>query len=119
MMKIAVTSRNDGNYIVFTGPMTCEHSREIENRIIDAMRHHSQLNVDLSGVEEIDLCGIHLLSVLHSYGGESVRIVATSPTVDAALMRLPSNRRHARLKQHIKPFSRSTPAMAGAMMAAR
>ena len=100
-MEFQVNSGNNGNCIVFSGPMTCNNSREIENRIINAMRQHPQLNVDLSGVEEIDLCGIHLLGVLQSFGGEAVHIIATSPTVDAALMQLPSTHRHARLKRTI------------------
>lgn len=101
-MEFQVKAGNNGNRIVFSGPMTCNNSREIENRIINAMRQNPKLDVDLSGVEEIDLCGIHLLGVLQSFGGEAVRIVATSPTVDAALMQLPSTHRHAKLKRTVK-----------------
>lgn len=100
-MEFEVHSEIDGNCIVFSGPMTCDNSRAIENRIINAMRQNPHLNVDLSGVKEIDLCGIHLLGVLQSFGGDAVRIIATSPTVDAALMQLPSTHRHARLKRNI------------------
>ena len=101
-MEIEVNSGNNGSYLIFSGPMTCENSRQIENRIINAMRQHSQLCVDLSAVQEIDLCGIHLLGVLQSFGGDAVHIIATSPTVDAALLHLPSTHRHAKLKQHVK-----------------
>ncbi len=100
-MEFKVKSGSLGNHLVFSGPMTCSNSRDIENRIINAMRQHPQLNVDLSGVEEIDLCGIHLLGVLKSYGGEAVRIIATSPSVEEALLQLPSTHRHARLKRNI------------------
>lgn len=100
-MDFKVKSSSLGNHLVFSGPMTCRNSRDIENRIINAMRQHPQLTVDLSGVEEIDLCGIHLLGVLQSFGGEAVRIIATSPSVDAALLQLPSTHRHARLKRNI------------------
>lgn len=94
MMKITVNPGNEGDQIHFSGPMTYEYSREIEDRIIDAMRRHPHLDVDLSGVDRIDLCGIHLLCMLKSYGGEAVRIVAASPTVDKALKNLPLPRRH-------------------------
>lgn len=110
-MELEISRDDSGQCLVFCGPMTCHNSRQIENRIIRAMRQHPQLSVDLSGVEEIDLCGIHLLAVLQSFGGEAVHIVATSPTVDAALLRLPANHRHARLKRHIgrvPAFSTST-----------
>jgi anti-anti-sigma regulatory factor len=100
-MEFRVKPGSNSNCIIFSGPMTCNNSREIENRIISAMRQHPRLDVDLSGVEEIDLCGIHLLGVLKSFGGDAVNIIATSPTVDAALTRLPTTHRHARLKRTI------------------
>lgn len=113
-MEFEVKSGSHGNCIIFSGAMTCSNSRDIENRIINAMRQHPKLKVDLSGVEEIDLCGIHLLGVLQSFGGDAVNIIATSPTVDAALMRLPSTHRHARLKRNISvpSQSKSQPALA-------
>lgn len=101
MIEFKVNPGNISNCIIFSGPMTCSNSREIENCIISAMRQHLRLDVDLSGVEEIDLCGIHLLGVLQSFGGDAVNIIATSPTVDAALMHLPSSHRHARLKRTV------------------
>lgn len=100
-MEIEVCCGENGQQLVFSGPMTCNNSRQIENRIISAMRQYEQLSVDLSGVEEIDLCGIHLLGVLQSFGGDAVHIVATSPTVDAALARLPETHRHVKLKRRI------------------
>lgn len=102
-MKIELSSSDNGTYIVFSGPMTCQHSREIENSIIDAMRRHRRLNVDLSEVKEVDLCGIHLLRVLKSFGGDAVRIVATSPSIDYALLHLPNTKRPMR---HEAPMTR-------------
>lgn len=113
-MEFEVKSGSYGNCLIFSGPMTCRNSREIENRIISAMRQHPQLNVDLSGVEEIDLCGIHLLGVLQSHGGEAVRITATSPSVDLALMQLPSTQRNARLKRNIHALTPASAQMAHA-----
>lgn len=98
-MKIEVNSGNAGSSITFTGPMTYEHSREMENQIINAMRRHPRLDVDLSSVDEIDLCGIHLLCMLKSYGGDAVHIVATSPTVENALQKLPVASRHSRRRR--------------------
>ena len=108
MIEFKVNPGNISNCIIFSGPMTCSNSREIENCIISAMRQHLRLDVDLSGVEEIDLCGIHLLGVLQSFGGDAVNIIATSPTVDAALMHLPSSHRHARLKRTVNVPTHAT-----------
>ncbi|MFZ4539577.1 STAS domain-containing protein [Propionivibrio sp.] len=66
------------------GKMTYEFYRELEDRVIDAMRRYKNLEVDLSEVSEIDLCGIHLIGLLQSAG----RIVAVSPVVEEASKRL-------------------------------
>lgn len=66
--------------LTFDGKMTYEHSHQIEDRIIDAMRRHRHFEVDLSQVEEVDLCGVHLVGLLRS----AAVIVATSPAVEEA-----------------------------------
>jgi len=66
------------------GPMTFEHRQELEGSIIDAMRRHQSLEVDLSAVQEIDLYGVHLLGLLQSVGA----VVAISPAVEEAARRL-------------------------------
>lgn len=88
-LRIAVRQESDGFRMTFSGAMTYEHSREIENQIIDALRRHPHLDVDLSAVDRIDSCGTHLLCMLKSYGGDAVSIVATSPSVEDALTHLP------------------------------
>lgn len=68
--------------LVFGASMTVAHADELEDQIINAMRRHRKLEVDLSGVREMDACGIHLLGMLNTLGGADIRIVATSPVVD-------------------------------------
>lgn len=96
-MKHPATIDETGCRLVFEGKMTFEFSRELEDRMIAAMRRHQCLEVDLSGVREIDLCGIHLLGVLQSFGGKKVTIVATSPVVERASSRLLGSFRGASL----------------------
>lgn len=74
--------------LTFEGKMTFDVAAGLEERIVNAMRRHQRLEVDLSGVTEIDLCGIHLLGLLHSIGGEEVVIVGNSPIVEQASRRL-------------------------------
>lgn len=66
------------------GKMTYESYRELEDRIIDAMRRHKSLEIDLGEVSEVDLCGLHLIGLLHHVGV----IVASSPVIEQAARRL-------------------------------
>lgn len=76
------------------GSMTSQHSREIEDFIINLMRRYSRVKVDVSAVNEIDRCGLHLLTLLKNFGGDRVDIFSTSPVVDVALAQMRSARRH-------------------------
>lgn len=96
---MSITLIEDGNTcrMIFDGSITYEHWREQEDTMINAMRRYTSFEVDLSGIQEIDLCGIHLLGVLHSVGGGNVTIVAGSPIVDLASKRLLASQRLASL----------------------
>lgn len=96
-MSITLTEDGDTCRMVFSGSITYEFWRELEDIIIGAMRRYTNFRVDLSGIEEIDLCGIHLLGVLHSVGGTNVTIVASSLIVDQASRRLLASQRLASL----------------------
>ncbi|WP_157651156.1 hypothetical protein [Dechloromonas denitrificans] len=114
-MKITLNGVGNNHCLVFEGKMTCKFAREIENSIIDMMRRHPKINVDLSRVHEIDRCGVHLLSVLKSFGGEAVKIIATSPEVEITLHHLYP------LHQHVRPGSngskfRKAPALQSASL---
>lgn len=75
---------NNGFRLTFDGSMTTAFSNELEDKIISAMRQHKHLEVDLSGVHEIDLCGIHLIRLLQTVGGKAVNFIATSPIIEHA-----------------------------------
>lgn len=87
-MNITLNGDKENCCLIFEGAMTCEFSCEMEDRLIDCMRRYRHLDVDLSAVSEVDLCGLHLLGVLRSFGDSAIRIVAASPVVDAALARI-------------------------------
>lgn len=96
-MSIEVTADGQTCRLTFDGSITFEFWREMEDIIIDAMRRHTHFDVDLSGVREIDLAGIHLLGLVNSVGGANVRVVAGSPIVDQATQRLLSVQRASSL----------------------
>lgn len=109
-MNITLNGGKENCCLVFEGAMTRQFSREMEDRIIDCMRRYPNLKVDLSGVSEIDLCGEHLLGVLHSFGDDVIRIVATSPVVETALSRIPKTPVSRRNGSSCKPARASEPA---------
>lgn len=83
--------------LVFDGSMTFAYARELEDSIINAMRRYERLEIDLSGVREIDILGIHLLGLLQSFG-DGARIIARSPVVQQAYDRLLTPSRSAYLR---------------------
>lgn len=94
-MSITLVENGDACRMIFDGSITYEYWAEQEDIIISAMRRYMSFEVDLSGIQEIDLCGIHLLGVLHSVGGKNVAIVASSSIVDQASKRLLASQRLA------------------------
>ena len=98
LMNITLEGTKDDRCMVFKGSMTSPFSREIEKQILDNMRQHQHLKVDLSGVRELDLCGIHLLGVLFSYGADAIHVVAASPAVEAVIARLRLSRQGSKRK---------------------
>lgn len=83
-MSVNLIAKENACRLIFEGRLTFEFARELEDNIIDALRRYTQFEIDLSGVQEIDLCGIHLLGVLDAVAGEQVEVIETSPAVQQA-----------------------------------
>lgn len=92
MMKISVSDDDRACRLVFRGSLTAQFAREMENQVIAVLRRYTEFQVDLSGVDEIDIHGIHILGVLDSLGGEKVTVVGSSPAVQRAYERLAPRR---------------------------
>jgi ABC-type transporter Mla MlaB component len=88
MMSVNLIDKENACRLVFEGSLTFEFARELEDNIINALRRYTQFELDLSGVCEIDICGIHLLGVLDAVAGKHVEVVDTSPIVKQAYGRL-------------------------------
>jgi len=65
--------------------MTKECQREMEDRVIEALRRYRHFEVDLSGVYYIDAYGKRLLNLLKEFGGNAVEIIACSTSVEQAM----------------------------------
>ena len=74
--------------VIFEGSMTFKFARAIEQQITDTMSRFQRVDIDLSGVNEIDLSGIHLIGVMESMSGDKFNIIATSAVVEQAYRRL-------------------------------
>lgn len=84
-MTVRLESRDHGCRLIFDGKMTKECQREMEDRVIEALRRYRHFEVDLSGVYHIDAYGKRLLGLLKEFGGNAVEIVACSTSVEEAL----------------------------------
>lgn len=71
--------------MVFDGPLTLDQSRQLEDRVFDALRRYRRFRVDLSGVSEIDASGAHLLLTFLHLGGDGVRLARINELVRRAL----------------------------------
>ncbi len=101
-MTITLIPDGSACRLTFDGSITFGFWRELEDKIIDALRRYTHFDVDLSGIREIDLCGLHLLEMLRSVGGKNVVIVADSLLVDQASRRLLAPQRLASLACHVR-----------------
>jgi len=84
MNNNTLTVKGSGFRLTFKNNMTYQFASEIEDMILDAMRHYEHVEVDLSNVQEIDLCGVHLLGFLERFSDKGVLIVARSAAVKQA-----------------------------------
>lgn len=112
-MEIEIMERvgSDGERrIAFSGEMTCDEFRRMEDFVIEVMARYARVSLDLSAVTAIDFCGIYLLSVLHNVGGEAVRIAALAPAVAAALERLSPTPANASLQRSARRCSEAATA---------
>lgn len=84
-----IRTNSEAQYrLTFKSKMTFEFASEIEDMILDALRRYTHIEVDLSNVMEIDICGIHLLGLLENFTNKGVEIIATSPAIEKAYERL-------------------------------
>lgn len=97
-MSVHLIEQEDTCRLVFEGALTYEHARDLEDRIIHALRRHARFEVDLSGVSEIDLCGIHLLRILETVAGDNLEIVSEAPLIERTRERLLSTTRSTWLR---------------------
>ena len=97
-MTITLIESGEVCRLVFAGCLTFEHARELEDRIIHALRRFTSFELDLSEVEEIDLCGLHLLQIIFSICGTKAALIAGSQIVEQASQRLLSSRRGLSLR---------------------
>lgn len=91
-MTFTLIEQDHACRIIFGGRLTIENAVEMEDRIINALQRYQKFEVDLSGVQEIDVCGIHLLGVLDAVAGAQVKVVDSSPVVQRAYERLAPRR---------------------------
>lgn len=113
-MSITLIESGDVCRMVFDGCLTFEHARELEDHVIHALRRFTSFELDLSEVEEIDLCGLHLLQVIFSICGTKAVLTAGSQILEQASQRLLPSRRGLSLRGSPDERRRGTESSRGA-----
>lgn len=72
----------------FYGALTLATCQRFEKKVIGALKRQQHLELDLSGINEIDLYGIHLLDLLQRTAPSKIVVVASSSTVEGAKQHL-------------------------------
>lgn len=67
--------------IALTGELTIYMVVEIKERLAEAMKVADQIEVDLSGITEMDTAGLQLMLIAKNNPGKEVRFVNHSPAV--------------------------------------
>lgn len=92
VMNVTLVDEGQKCRFILEGRLTFESAPELRGRIIDASRRFSRFEVDLSGVSEIDLCGVHVLRMLRGTDGEEAVLVADSPVAEEVRALMASGR---------------------------
>jgi anti-anti-sigma factor len=70
--------------LALSGELTIYRAAELKAELLNALRPDTELEVDLSGVTELDTCGVQLLMMAKSTAkaqGGALRLTAHSPAV--------------------------------------
>ena len=84
MEFVAQTTAEGATRITVEGDLGIYHSAEIKQRLIEEVRAHPVLELDLSHVGEMDSAGFQLLALAKQeshQAGHTLRIVSHSPAV--------------------------------------
>ena len=60
-MDRGADAREDGGVLAIAGALTIQRAGEVKALLADALARADRVAIDLSGVTEVDLCGLQLL----------------------------------------------------------
>ncbi len=83
-MADGAEGRAGGDILAIAGALTVQRAAELKTVLVDALARSGGVAVDLSGVTEIDLCGLQLLcSARRTAARSGKRFALAGPTPDA------------------------------------
>ena len=80
-MTIQVEHRGNGAHVTLAGELTIYSAAEIKAALAEAMSDHAEVEVDLSGITEIDTAGLQLMLIVKRTPEKAVRFVNHPPCV--------------------------------------
>ena len=87
-MTINIETSNDVCHAHVTGEMTIYHAAEMKGELLSCLDRSTEVEIDLSGVSEIDTAGFQLLLLAKREAanvGKPLRLIAHSPATLEAL----------------------------------
>jgi len=81
-MGLTFTEKNGALYL--SGELTIYHAAEVKPSLVAMLRTKNELEIDLSGVSEIDTAGLQLLMLAKKEtdrSGKKLRLISHSPSV--------------------------------------
>lgn len=87
-MTISSKVRNGVCHTRVAGEMTIYHAAEMKKKLLHSLVRSAEMEIDLSGVSEMDIAGFQLLLLAKreaALAGKALRLVAHSPATLAVL----------------------------------
>ncbi len=83
-MEIGTEGQGTGEIVAIAGAVTVQRAAELRTVLADALARADRLAIDLSGVTEVDLCGLQLLcSARRTAARSGKRFAIAGATPDA------------------------------------
>ncbi len=82
-MAIEAEGQENGGVLTIAGAVTVQRAAELKAVLVDALAKADRVAIDLSGVTDVDLCGLQLLcSAQRTASGSRKRLALVGPAPD-------------------------------------
>jgi len=65
MLKIRIDQSGGSDSLILEGEMIIDHAEELKNFLLDVLKNSSALNLNMEGVNKVDMFGLQVLCSAH------------------------------------------------------